>query len=86
MRRECLDWVIPLNEKHLRGSCGSGQRRRMRRHSKVHLTTGMIQDHRDVKDLKAKSRNREKVHSPGHLQVVFSCPKIAGGGQASQRF
>jgi hypothetical protein len=31
----------------------------MRRHSKMHdLTTGMIQDHKDVQDLKANSRHR----------------------------
>ena len=43
----------------------------MRRHSKVHdLATGMIQDHKDVEDLKAKSRNSEKVYCPGHLQVI----------------
>ena len=46
-------------------------RRRMRRHSKVHhLATGMIQDHKEVEDLKAKSRNGEKVHCPGHWQVI----------------
>src|SRR6516164_2410137 len=45
--------------------------RRMRRHSQVlDLATGMIQDHKDVQDLKAKSRNREEVHGPGHLQVI----------------
>jgi hypothetical protein len=73
----------------------------MRRHSKVHdLATGMIQDHKDVQDLKAKRRNRverrgsdtekkaladttfikfrgpqalhdsERVHCPGHWQVI----------------
>ena len=43
----------------------------MRRHSKMHdLATGMIQDHKDVQDLKAKSRNREEVHGPGHFEVV----------------
>ena len=43
----------------------------MRRHSQVlDLATGMIQDHKDVQDLKAKSRNREEVHGPGHLQVI----------------
>jgi hypothetical protein len=37
-------------------------RRRMRRHSKVHdLATGMIQDHKDVEDLKAERRNSEEV-------------------------
>jgi hypothetical protein len=49
--------------------------RRMRRHSKMHnLATGMIQDHKNVQDLKEERVSR------------FSCPKIAGGGQASQLF
>jgi hypothetical protein len=43
----------------------------MRRHSKVHdLATGMIQDHKDVQDLKANSRHREEVHGPGHFEVI----------------
>ena len=43
----------------------------MRRHGKVlHLATGMIQDHKEVDDLKANRRNSEKVHGPGHLQVI----------------
>ena len=43
----------------------------MRRHSKMHnLATGMIQDHKDVQDLKANGRHREEVHSPGHFEVI----------------
>ena len=30
----------------------------------------MIQDYKDVQDLKAKSRHREEVHGPGHFQVI----------------
>ena len=45
----------------------------MRGHSKMHdLATGMIQDHKDVEDLKAKSSNRV----PGELirwQVLNRC-------------
>jgi hypothetical protein len=54
--------------------------RRMRRHRKVHdLATGMIQDHKDVQDLKVKRRNSEEVHGPGHFEV------IAQEGQPSLR-
>ena len=43
----------------------------MRRHRKMHdLAAGMIQDHKDVQDLKAKSSNREEVHCPGHFEVI----------------
>src|SRR6516164_7906135 len=39
--------------------------------SSVHdLATGMIQDHKDVQDLKANGRNREEVHGPGHFEVI----------------
>src|SRR5208283_1941987 len=50
---------------------GHPGRRRMCRHSKVHdLATGMIQNHKDVEDLKAKSRNCEEVDCPGHFEVI----------------
>src|SRR6516162_6911443 len=45
--------------------------RRMRRHSKMHdLATRMIQDHKNVQDLKANSRHREDGHGPGHFEVI----------------
>src|SRR6516165_7881321 len=45
--------------------------RGMRRHSKMHdLATGMIQDHKDVQDLKANRRHCEEVHGPGHFEVI----------------
>jgi len=30
----------------------------------------LIQDHKDVQDLKANSRHREEVHGPGHFEVI----------------
>ena len=45
--------------------------RGMRRHSKMHdLTTGMIQESKNVQNLKANSRHREEVHGPGHFEVI----------------
>ena len=47
------------------------ERCRMRRHSKMHdLATGMIEDHKDVQELKANSRHREEVHGPRHFEVI----------------
>jgi hypothetical protein len=43
----------------------------MHRHSKMHdLATGMIQGHKNVRDLKANRRHREEVHGPGHFEVM----------------
>jgi hypothetical protein len=58
----------------------------MRRHSKMHdLATGMMQDHKDVQDLKAKSRHREKVHGPGHFEMISQEGQPALSFRASHR-
>src|SRR5262249_19502644 len=45
--------------------------RRMRRHSKMHdMATGMIQDYKDVQDLKAQSRHREEVYGPVYFEEI----------------
>jgi hypothetical protein len=45
--------------------------RRMSRHSEVHhLAARVIQNDKDIKDLKAKGRNGEEVHPPRHRHMI----------------
>jgi hypothetical protein len=35
-----------------------------------HLTTGVIEDHKDKQDLKTDCGHSEKIHSPGDVRMV----------------
>src|SRR6516225_5035468 len=60
----------------------------MRRHSKMHdLATGMIQDHKDVQDLKANSRKVNQLWDlsvpPRVLTIYFLMVSGQGGSKPS---
>ena len=45
--------------------------RRMSGHHHVdHLTRGVIEDHKDIQDLKTNCGHSEKIHSPGDIGVI----------------